>query len=430
MAITSAEAQDTRRGSSRDRLLDGIRGYAIILVLLSHTWLMAGAERVDGWNNTKWLMSSGDYAVTIFFVVSGFLATRSMLRELDRTGKFRPGVTWLRRWIRISAHVYTLVVVVLVLTAVNWNMMVAYQHTNTRESAFHIVTYTWNGYVLENALAARPDLGHLWYVCTDLWVIGLILLIVFLVGRWRPALIASLAGVLLVVMVYRQHVYETEGVYAALIRIASRADGLLWGALAAAVLPYAQGLRRYAGVALLASTVLLIPLLGAVVDESGYFGLGGWLLNINMFVWVLAVSMASPPALLNRTLGWGPLALAGRYSLVLYIWHYPLFWYLSKDETGMSWWQLTILAYVLTLVIAVVAQLVIERPTQRWLRSEKWHALDHGIGPALGDAARRGRDDVRERIAATRRQDDDPPVEGVAQDSLVEEVGQRPSRDP
>ena len=85
-------------------------------------------------------------------------------------------------------------IVVLVLTAVNWNMMVAYQGTDTRESAFRIVTYTWNGYVRENAFAARPDLGHLWYVCTDLWVIGLILLIVFLVGRWRPVLLASLAA--------------------------------------------------------------------------------------------------------------------------------------------------------------------------------------------------------------------------------------------
>ena len=40
-------------------------------------------------------------------------------------------------------------------------------------------------------------------------------------------------------MVYRQHVYETEGVFSALIRVQTRADGLLWGALAAVVLPCA-----------------------------------------------------------------------------------------------------------------------------------------------------------------------------------------------
>ena len=273
--------------ATRDRLLDGIRGYAIVLVLLSHTWIIAPA---NDWTAVSWLFSSGDYAVTIFFVVSGFLATSAMLREQDRTGRIRPAVTWLRRWIRISAHVYPLVILVLALTAANWNLMVAYQGTDTSESAWRILTYTWNGYVRENAFAARPDLGHLWYVCTDLWVIGLILLVVFLVGRWRPVLIASLAATLLVVMLYRQHVYETEGVFSALIRVQTRADGLLWGALAAVVLPYARRLQPYAVPALIASTVLLVPLMGAVVDEAGYFGLGGWLLNIDMFVFVLAVT--------------------------------------------------------------------------------------------------------------------------------------------
>ncbi len=56
-------------------------------------------------------------------------------------------------------------------------MLDGLQHTNTRGLGLHIVTYTWNGYVLHNALEARPDLGHLWYVCTDLWVIGLIVLV-------------------------------------------------------------------------------------------------------------------------------------------------------------------------------------------------------------------------------------------------------------
>ena len=68
-------------------------------------------------------------------------------------------------------------------------------------------------------------------------------------------------------MLYRQHVYETEGVFSALIRVQTRADGLLWGALAAAVLPYAQRLRRYAGRGAGRLDGALVPLLGAVVDE-------------------------------------------------------------------------------------------------------------------------------------------------------------------
>jgi peptidoglycan/LPS O-acetylase OafA/YrhL len=158
---------------------------------------------------------------------------------------------------------------------------------------------------------------------------------------------------------------------------------------------------------LVVSTLMLIPLMGAVVDEAGYFGLGGWLLNIDMVVFVLAASMATPPPyLLSRTLGWGPLVVAGRYSLVLYIWHYPLFWYLSKNQTEWNWQTTTLVAYALTLVIAVLAQILIERPTQRWLRSDKWHALDQGIAPAVVRSARQGVDEAKERISASRGTDD------------------------
>ena len=114
MSMSGTASATDVAGASRDRLLDGIRGWAIILVLLSHTWIVAPS---GDWDSVTWLFASGDYAVSIFFVVSGFLATRSMLREQDRTGTTRPGVTWLRRWIRISVHVYPLVIVVLAATA-------------------------------------------------------------------------------------------------------------------------------------------------------------------------------------------------------------------------------------------------------------------------------------------------------------------------
>ena len=82
MATTSAEAQDAPR-EPRDRLarrhprLRDHPGPA-----LAH--LDRGAAPSEWTAGSAWLLSSGDYAVTIFFVVSGFLATRSMLRELDR----------------------------------------------------------------------------------------------------------------------------------------------------------------------------------------------------------------------------------------------------------------------------------------------------------------------------------------------------------
>jgi peptidoglycan/LPS O-acetylase OafA/YrhL len=369
-AVSQAAASATR-----DRMFDGIRGYAIVLVLLSHTWTVAPTP---DWTRVSWLLFSGDYAVTIFFVVSGFLATRGMLGALERTGRVRPVVTWLRRWLRISAHVYPMVLVILGLAAANTAVSAAYAGTNSRESALHIFTYTWNGYLREHPVLARPDFGHLWYVCTDIWGVALILLLVVVLGRARPALFAALAATILAVTVYRQHVYQVEGVFAALIRVQTRVDGLVWGALGAVALPWLRRLDGYARLALVTATLALVPLLKATLDAADYLGFGGTLLSIDTAVFVVAVSLAKPPVVLERIIGWTLLVLAGRYSLVLYVWHYPLFWYVAKIDTDWSWQTRTVVAYALTFAVATLAQLVVERPLQRLLRSPRWQLSSPG----------------------------------------------------
>jgi peptidoglycan/LPS O-acetylase OafA/YrhL len=375
MSVTTAPA------GRRVRVLDGIRGFAIILVLLSHTWIVAPVSDIDD-RALQVLMSSGNYAVSIFFVVGGFLATRGMLREVDRRGSLRPGVTWVRRWIRISAHVYPLVIAVLALTAVDQNM-VAYKLNNTRESAWHIITYTWNGYVRTHPLEARPDLGHLWYVCTDIWTVGFIALLVFVLGRRRQVLLLALAASVLVVMLYREHVYQTEGLFPALTRVQTRADGLLWGAMAAVALPWLRGLAPRAQALNLLSVVALVPLMWAVNDSADYFGFAGWLLNLDLAVLVVTTSLAEPRRVVQRVVGWAPLELVGRYSLVLYIWHYPIFFYLSRNTLDWSWPWRTLVGYGLTVAIAVVTQRLIERPLQRWLSSPSWRAVDDGFPTAI-----------------------------------------------
>ena len=230
--------------ATRPRLLalDGLRGIAIALVVLSHTWVLTqmpdeGPGRV--------LMTSGNYAVAYFSAIGGFLATRALLREVESRGQVRPAIFFVRRWIRISGQVYPLVIFVLVLTAIDANME-TYRQSDTRASAWHIVTYTWNGYLREQAFFARPDLGHLWYVCTDIWVVGMIALAVFLLRGRRVPLFVLFTAAAIVVYIFRRDVFVTESESAALIRIHTRADGLLWGAAAAVAMPWMERLRPYA----------------------------------------------------------------------------------------------------------------------------------------------------------------------------------------
>ncbi|HSK34041.1 MAG TPA: acyltransferase family protein, partial [Propionicimonas sp.] len=235
------------------------------------------------------------------------------------------------------------------------------------------------GYVRTNPYDARPDLGHLWYVCTDLWVIGLILVLVFLLGRRRVALFAALVAITLLVMIYRQHVFTTEGLFPALTRVQTRADGLLWGAMAAVALPWCKRFASIAQPVGAISVVALVPLMWAVNDSADYFGLGGWFLNLSLALFAISSAVSDPQRRVREVLSWAPLAALGRYSLVLYIWHFPIFWYLSRNTSDWSWGWRTAVGYAATAVIAIVAQVVIERPVQRWLASDFWTPFEGGF---------------------------------------------------
>src|SRR5581483_246183 len=69
--------------SQRIRPLDGVRGMAVLAVVLYHF--------------SPNLLPGGFLGVDIFFVLSGFLITSLLVRERDGTGTIRLGAFWARR---------------------------------------------------------------------------------------------------------------------------------------------------------------------------------------------------------------------------------------------------------------------------------------------------------------------------------------------
>src|SRR5687768_8736146 len=104
-----------RAGSSGRRPdIDGLRALAILLVVAYHA-------HVPG-------LSAGFIGVDIFFVVSGFLITRLIVDEIDRTDDLRLGAFWIRRARRLlpaATLVIGCVLLVgpLVLSPLDWRSM-------------------------------------------------------------------------------------------------------------------------------------------------------------------------------------------------------------------------------------------------------------------------------------------------------------------
>lgn len=82
------------------RPLDGIRAFAVLAVVLFHT--------VGRW------FPGGNVGVDIFFVLSGFLITRVLLAELDRTGRISLRDFYLRRSLRLLPALFALIILLTV----------------------------------------------------------------------------------------------------------------------------------------------------------------------------------------------------------------------------------------------------------------------------------------------------------------------------
>src|SRR5262245_46144444 len=99
MTDTPAAPSGTRRAD-----LEGLRAIAVVLVVLFH----AGVKPLAG----------GYIGVDVFFVLSGYLITGLLVRELQATGRVALGSFYARRARRILPASLLVLVVTLVASAV------------------------------------------------------------------------------------------------------------------------------------------------------------------------------------------------------------------------------------------------------------------------------------------------------------------------
>ena len=102
------------RGITEGRVpgLDGWRAVSILLVLCSHSHLVAGHP---DWMNSPQFRSLGALGVRCFFVISGFLITLLLLREAARTGTVNARSFYLRRFLRIFPVYFSFLATLLIL---------------------------------------------------------------------------------------------------------------------------------------------------------------------------------------------------------------------------------------------------------------------------------------------------------------------------
>lgn len=311
---------------ARNPALDGIRGIAIAFVMLRHAWPQVfGAANFVG--------------VELFFVLSGFLITTLLVRDLDGQVASLRRFYW-NRAVRLLPAMLVLVAVVCVV-AVLWP---ADDRWLSSAGLVAALTYTADLPVFEVA-SQPPDLRHLWTLAVEeqFYLLWPALLLVAHRRRQIPALlvVALLAAALLLILsaLWAGEHGRLVELYRwplpwALPLVAGAALGV--GLLRPWSDPWVAGLAVAALVA-----VAFVP--SAKEHVAGYV-IGVPLVAVGALALVGNAIGERPLALLS----WAPLRSLGTVSYGAYLWSLPMSHWLPPAAgiagtvlaATASWWLL------------------------------------------------------------------------------------------
>ncbi|HVQ91779.1 MAG TPA: acyltransferase family protein [Mycobacteriales bacterium] len=357
--------------------LDGVRGLAVLAVLLYHariSWARGGFLGVD-----------------VFFVLSGFLITRLLLAEWRRWGSIDLRRFWLRRARRLLPALFLVLLAVALYASV---LASAGQLATIRGDALATLGYVanWRFVFAEQSYFAQYDepspLRHMWslgieeqfYLLFPLLLIGLLAL-----RARRPALatifgLGALGSAALAAALYHPGADPSRVYYGTDTRLQALLIGAAAGALfrdrrAAAGAYLSIGGRdvplpgrRSFGLLGLAG---LLVLLGTARDTAGWLYRGGFLL-VALVAVAVVVAAATTGSATARVLSVEPLRRLGLISYGLYLWHWPVYVVLTPSRAGFDGAGLVLLRLAVSVALATASYQLVERPVRAGALGRRW----------------------------------------------------------
>ena len=366
VAVTPAAPTQSRTVPFEHRpSLDGLRAIAALLVLLFHA-------------GTPWF-DHGYTGVDVFFVLSGFLITSLLVRELRDSGRLRFVSFYARRVRRLLPAA----LLVLLITAVLYELLASPAAVAEARGGFvAAAAYFANWYFLGQshdyfAQEAHPSpVVHYWSLSVEeqfylVWPV-LLLGLVLLVRRSGLRLDVVVGGLAAAGLVYAGVVAHGDPM-ASYYGTGSRAYQLLLGATVALICFRQERSRssrrtRTAGAASgLFAPVGLLLLVGAGTglfpgDSAFWHGVAA-AAGTGFLLYGLEQLPSSGTA---QLLSWAPGRAVGAWSYAAYLWHWPVI--VLGDEAGVlpsAWYVRTPLVLAATLVLAVGTYKLVEQPTRR-----------------------------------------------------------------
>lgn len=326
--------------------IDGLRGIAILAVVLCHMQLLAG----------------GFLGVDIFFVISGYLITSIIIQDLDQN-KFSFIKFYDRRARRILP---TLFIVVLSSIVAGWYIMSPLQLKNLAQSVISVMLFVSNhffwkktGY-FDEAAEVTPML-HTWSLSVEEQFYILFPFIVFLIWRYARNYLAHAIILCLLISLLQAQIICANYTKANFYLLSSRIWELMAGAILAQV-EYSHGRTqsiRATKILPLAGLILIIISFICFDDEM----LHPAFISIVPIIGTISIIWHSNSKdwcykILTSRL----LVYSGLISYSIYLWHQPVLAFLKIHNASLSEFSTKLQVMLAVFALSFLSWRFIEKP--------------------------------------------------------------------
>lgn len=357
--------------------LDGLRAIAIMMVFFYHMQLP--------------FAKGGLLGVPIFFVLSGYLITRNMTKEIVETGTFDFLTFWKKRIVRLFPLVLTVASFAILMTAIV-NRAAFTKGCKDLLSAIFFYNNWWqiiNQVSYFESVGSPSPLTHFWALAVEIQFYLVFPLVVYILSKlpkkekitlYVVIALAFVSAVLMGVM-FRPEDDPSRVYYGTDTRIYS----FLFGAVLDLVTGAYRSSKRYPEALSdrigIPAMVLLLVCMCVWDGHSRWLYWGGYVL-VSLLAVLVIYTVLDNDSILAKILSCKLLKWIGNRSYSIYLWHYVVIIILTGGMKA-KWWM-NLLVILLSFALASLGYRFIETPIRKGVIGESFAMLGDRSGTAEG----------------------------------------------